>query len=188
VYPDARLIYIVRDGRDTAISHRIQTFVEFPEQLSKEDLRIRSAFTQDSKPFLCGERSIFTETAIQRAAEGWRRNVEETHQLGQELYGERYLALRFEDLLADPWREMERVWEFLGAASASPGLRESLAEEMRRNPDADWQQQKASQIAAYLQKGKPGSWREMLTARDREVFHRTCGETLKQWGYEPTVT
>ncbi len=44
VYPDGRLIYIVRDGRDTALSHRFQAFIDFPEQLSKEDLAIRQAF------------------------------------------------------------------------------------------------------------------------------------------------
>jgi hypothetical protein len=55
---------------------------------------------------------------------------------------------------------------------------------MQQNPDADWQQQKASEIASPRQKGKQGSWREMFTARDREVFHSVAGETLQTWGYE----
>jgi hypothetical protein len=33
IYPDARLIYIVRDGRDTVLSKRIQAFIDQPESL-----------------------------------------------------------------------------------------------------------------------------------------------------------
>ena len=58
--------------------------------------------------------------------------------------------------------------------------------EMAHNPDADWQQQKAHDIAAPLQKGKQGSWRELFTARDRQIFYETADATLLAWGYEAT--
>ena len=69
VYPDARLTYIVRDGRDAVISHRFQTFIEFPERLSREDAQIRASFVQNPEPFLRGERSIFSEQGLCHAAE-----------------------------------------------------------------------------------------------------------------------
>lgn len=188
VYPDGRLIYIVRDGRDTALSHRFQTFIEFPEQLSGEDRRIRKAFASDPEPYLHGERSVFTEKALQRAAAGWVRNIEETQQLGKELFSDHYFALRYEDLLAQPWAEMCRVWEFLGAAEATLELEEALHQEMSQNPDAEWQQQKASEIAKPLQKGKEGGWREIFTRRDKELFHQIAGATLASWGYAPTIS
>lgn len=184
VYPDARLIYIVRDGRDAAVSHRFQAFIDFPEQLTNEDLQIRDAFSRDPQPFLRGERSIFTEGGIRRAAQGWVRNVTETDELGKQLLGERYIALRYEDLLAQPWEEMNRLWAFLGASQDAPGLHEALLDEMRRNPDADWQQEKARDIAQSLQKGKRGTWRELFTSRDRQIFQQIAGETLQAWGYE----
>jgi hypothetical protein len=188
VYPDARLIYIVRDGRDAAISHRFQTFVEFPERLSKEDLRIRADFAKNPEPFLQGKRSLFTDHGIRRAAEGWVNNVVETEQEGKRLYGERYCSLRFEDLLARPWEEMSCLWAFLGAGDGGPALKASLEAEMQQNPDADWQQQKAQEIAQAVQKGKQGSWREMFTARDREIFHQIAGQTLRSWDYESDLT
>jgi hypothetical protein len=55
------------------------------------------------------------------------------------------------------------------------------------NPDADWQQQKASGIAQPLQKGKHGSWQEIFTPRDREIFHQIAGDLLTSWGYGPTL-
>lgn len=186
VYPDGSLIYIVRDGRDTAVSHRFQTFIEFPERLSKEDQQLRLQFARDPQPFLSGERSIFTQAAINRAAQGWVRNVTQTEAQGQMLFGARYLSLRYEDLLQSPWEQMRRVWDFLGASPADEALHQALSAEMMRNPDADWQQQKAKDIAQALQKGKRGSWRELFTARDRQVFRQVADETLLAWGYEAT--
>lgn len=184
IYPDARLIYVLRDGRDTVLSHRLQAFIDFPEQLSRSDLRIRQEFSSNPQPFLNGERSIFTERAIQAAAEGWVRNVTETTALGSELYAERCLVSRYEDLLAMPWQELVRLWDFLQANPASADLEIEVLAELQRNPDADWQQQKDSAIASPLKKGRHGSWRQMFTARDRQVFLQIAGDLLEEWGYE----
>jgi hypothetical protein len=183
VYPDARLVYIVRDGRDAVLSHRFQSFIDVTQHLSPQDLKIRQAFIQDPRLFLNGQRSIFTPKGLRQAAQGWVRNVEETDRAGKEIYAERYLSLRFEDLLQKPWDEICRLWEFLGADVHLPGLEEALQGELQQNPDADWQQHKASQIAQPLQKGKSGSWREMFTPQDRAVFQDIAGQTLAGWGY-----
>jgi hypothetical protein len=186
VYPDARLIYIIRDGRDTVISHRFQAFIDFPQHLTREDLNIRSDFAENPEPYLAGKRSIFTEQSLRRAAEGWVRNVRETEQHGKQLYGERFFSLRYEDLLECPWKEMGRVWDFLGAVPAEPELQAALKTEMTQNPDADWQQQKAKEIAQPLQgvaKGKQGTWREIFTPQDRQIFHGLAAEMLRTWGY-----
>ncbi len=184
VYPDASLVYIIRDGRDTALSHRFQNFIEHPESLSGEDKKILDDFTQDAQPFLSGQHSVFTEKAIRQAALGWVRNVSETDQMARQYYGERYFHLRYEDLLEDPLGEMSRLWAFLSVDAGVPGLKKAVEAETSQNPDADWQQQKAGQIASPLQKGKRGSYKEIFTERDRRVFTEIAGETLKSWGYE----
>jgi hypothetical protein len=186
VYPDGYLIYIVRDGRDTAVSHRFQTFIEFPDRLSKEDQRIRSRFASDPEPFLSGEQSIFTQDGLTRAAQGWVRNVTQTDRQGRALFGERYLSLRYEDLLQEPWEQMRRVWDFLDTSPVDEDLHQALVAEMSRNPDAVWQQQKAHDIAQALQKGKQGTWLELLTARDRQIFRQIADQTLLAWGYRAT--
>lgn len=184
VYPDARLVFIVRDGRDTAISHRFQTFIDSPQHLASEDLQLRDEFVRQPEPFLHGDRSIFTEKGIRRAAEGWVRNLVETDRAGRELYSEHYLVIRYEDLLAQPWEIMSHLWEFLGAATSSTGLTPQIVlTEMQSNPDADWQQKKSSEIAQALQKGRAGTWQEMFTPRDRQVFNEIASEILKTWGY-----
>lgn len=183
IYPDARLIYIVRDGRDAALSHRFQSFIDSTQHLSRKDLNLRSEFIRNPTPFLRGQRSVFTPKGIQRAAQEWTRNIQETDQAGREIYGEKYLSLRFEDLTTDPWREIRRLWGFLGANLELPNLQEALEREFSQNPDAEWQQQKANEIAQPLQKGKSGAWRDMFTPYDRQVFRDIAGNTLQGWGY-----
>lgn len=184
VYPDGKLIYIVRDGRDTVVSHRFQTFIDASQHLSQEDLRLREAFTHDAEPFMQGEQSIFTEKAIRWAAEGWARNVTETDQVARELYRDRYHCLRYDHLLARPLEEMQRIWAFLGADPETSDLARVLDDELARNPDADWQKQKAGDLIEPLEKGKQGSWRQLFTPRDRDIFKSIAGGALISWGFE----
>lgn len=184
IYPDAKLVFIVRDGRDAALSHRFQTFIDNPQSLKREDLEIRRRFSQNPEPFLNGEQSIFSPIALRRSAEGWVHNIVNTDSIAQSLLGDRYFHLRYEDLLRDPLDQMQQLWSFLGVEQGIPGLSEALQAELSRNPDADWQRQKAGEIADALDKGKAGTWREIFTERDRNLFQDIAGEVLKKWGYE----
>jgi hypothetical protein len=182
VYPDGYLIYIVRDGRDTLISHRFQNFIDAAQALSRQDLAIRDAFAKDSAPFFAGQRSVFTPQAMKTMARSWAENVAETDRLGHQLYGERYFSLRYEDLLARPFEMLAKVWAFLGVNSE--GLENKVAAEMNQNPDADYQKEKAPDLASALEKGKRGSWKQLFTPGDKNLFKETAGNVLISWGYE----
>ncbi len=184
IYPDGRLIFIVRDGRDVLLSHRIQSFIDSPQKLAPRDLEIRRQFAETPEDFFAHRKSLFTARGIRHAARAWAHNVTATHALAQELLGERYLALRYEDLLANPWDAMRRIWDFLDADTTLPELPALLDAEMHRNPDADWQKQKADAIAANIRKGRRGSWRELFTPRDVQIFQEEAGQALIDWRYE----
>src|SRR5215510_9932235 len=64
VYPDAKLVYIVRDGRDVLVSERFRNFVEESKFLTPEDKSIIEALRKDHKQFTNGTPSIFTEAFI----------------------------------------------------------------------------------------------------------------------------
>ena len=114
VYPDAKLVYIVRDGRDVLISERFRSFVEESKFLTAEDKRIIEDLRKDQTQFTDGTRSIFTETFIRRVAKGWVTNLTETDDEARRLYGKIYFAMRYEDLLSTPFEEMTKLWKFLG--------------------------------------------------------------------------
>jgi LPS sulfotransferase NodH len=184
VYPDGRLINIVRDGRDTAISHRFQGFVDRQEKMSSEDRKIRNAFIIDPQPFLTGQRSLFTEKELLETAGSWVKNVTETESEGLRLFGDHYYQFRYEDLMADPWEEMSRIWKFLGAEKPDKKLRETLQAEMSANPDKEWQKEKSGNLAQYIPKGQQGTWQNLFTARDKALFKQVAGELLIKWRYE----
>lgn len=182
VYPDAVLVYIVRDGRDALLSHRFQNFIDGEQFLTRKDLSIRNRFARDPEAFIAQKRSIFSAKSMQRMAADWARNVTETHQRGRQLYSERYFSLRFEDLLVRPYEMLARIWTLLGVESL--GMEERVAKEMEKNPDADWQQEKAPELAQALEKGRKGSWRDFYTQDDVAHFKSLAGEALVSWGYE----
>jgi hypothetical protein len=182
VYPDGFLINIVRDGRDVLTSHRFQNFIDGSQFLTKADLSLRDAFAKDSDAFLSGRRSVFTPQAIKSMAKSWAENVTETDRLGHQLYGDRYFSLRYEDLLARPYEMLSKAWDFLGVNPE--GLEKKVANEMSQNPDAAYQKEKAPDLAAALEKGKRGSWKQLFTQGDKNLFKETAGEVLLAWGYE----
>lgn len=184
VYPDARLIFIVRDGRDAVISHRIQAFIDKSEELSQEDMLLREAFMKDPRKFLAEPKSLFTDKGLRAAAARWRENVFETDRLGKALLSEHYISLRYEDLLARPFDEVRRLWEFLEVDQITSDLRTEVEAEMSVNPDADWQQEAARDLTQWLRKGEPGVWREVMTPADQMIFAEMAGDVLKAWGYE----
>lgn len=183
VYPDARLIYILRDGRDTLVSQRLQSFVDGVDGLSRGDLRLRQAFLAAPEDFVSGSRSIFVEADLRRAAARWAANVTETVRAGKELFGDRFLPLRFEDMLADPLATMAAVWAFLGATDPGSQEVEAVRNEMARNPDAEWQREQLGAAASLIPKGSVGSGGAMMTARDLAVMEQAAGAALRAWGY-----
>jgi len=186
VYPDAKLIYIVRDGRDVLISERFRNLVEESKFLKAEDRRIIAELRRDPAQFTNGTRSIFTESVIRRVAQGWATNLQETEEEGRRLFGENYYSLRYEDLLTQPFAEMLKLWQFLGV-QADQALEKTIVDEMSSNPDEEWQAKRNEDIASFLPKGQAGNWQKLFTARDKAVFKEVAGEMLVRWGYEKSV-
>lgn len=183
VYPDAKLIYIVRDGRDVLISERFRNFVEDSKYLTTADRRIVEALKADQTPFTNGTRSIFTDSFIRWTGQRWVDDLTEIESEGSRLYGENFFSLRYEDLLAQPFAEMQKLWTFLGV-HANPALKAEVQNEMGQNLDEVWQAKRNDTLASFLPKGKTGNWRNMFTQHDRQVFKEVAGEVLVKWGYE----
>jgi hypothetical protein len=183
IYPDARLIYIVRDGRDVLISERFRNLVEESKFLKAEDQRVIKELRSDPAQFTNGTRSIFTEAVIHRVAGGWVKNLQEIDNEGHRLFGKSYCSLRYEDLLAQPFHEKQRLWSFLGV-QVNPALEKAIVDEMSSNPDEEWQAKRNEDIASFLPKGQAGNWQRLFTGHDKAIFKEVAGETLIRWNYE----
>jgi hypothetical protein len=185
IYPDARLLWVVRDGRDAVLFRRIQMFIDKPHLLAPGDLATREALRRDKTPFTQGERSVFTPEWLGKFARSWAANARETDQAARALYGDNYLPLRYEDLLADPTGWMDRVWAFVGAGPGGPGLPEAVIAQVHDNQDAAWHAEKAPNLVEGLDSAEVGAWRRMFTNDDLALFQLLAGQELAAWGYEP---
>ena len=184
LYPDAKIVNIVRDGRDVLISERFRNFVEESKFLTKEDKRIIDDLRKNQSQFTNGTRSIFTETFIRNIASRWVNDLTETDTESKNLYGENYHTLRYEDLLQTPFEVMTQLWNFLGVKEVSDALVGEVKAEMESNPDGEWQAQRNGGIASFLPKGQAGNWQRLFTEKDKSVFKEIAGEMLVKWGYE----
>lgn len=184
VYPDAYIINIVRDGRDTSLSHRFQSFVDRQDKLTPEDKSIREDFIRNPQPYLNGQKSIFTDKEMRHITGSWVQNVNETESEGKRLYGEKFHHLRYEDLMAKPWEEMCKIWRFLGVKEIPASLEQTICDEMNANPDAEWQAEKSGDLARLIPKGQQGSWQKLFTSRDKAIFKDVAGQLLIDWDYE----
>jgi hypothetical protein len=86
LFPDARYVHLIRDGRDTAVS-----FLSMPPGIVTRTW---------AHPGSAGE-----------FASQWRAEVEDARALGKRV-GDRYLETRYEALVADPERELRAISAF----------------------------------------------------------------------------
>ncbi|HET7480359.1 MAG TPA: sulfotransferase [Rubrobacteraceae bacterium] len=191
IYPDARIIHIVRDGRDVAISamHHWWRLAQDREgglfEMTPEELKIRDEYTEDREGFVASGRSIFTGERLAQLARRWDYRTGKGRRDGTALYGEKYLEIRYEDLLLDTPHLFGRVLEFLGAGSDEKVIARCL-----RSSDferASNRQQGQEDSASFFRKGVAGDWRNVFTERDREIYRDIAGERLVEFSYENSL-
>src|ERR671917_127192 len=188
IYPDARIIHIVRDGRDVAVSamhHWWRLAKDRPGgvfELTPEELEIRDAYLEDREGFLASGRSIFVEERLRQLARRWSYRVGKAHHEGTALYGERYLEIRYEDLLRDKPNTLRRVFEFLHARRGDGVIERCIrASKFER---ASNRRQGEEDPNSFFRKGVAGDWRDVFTERDREIYGKLAGDLLIEMGYE----
>jgi len=188
IYPDARIIHVVRDGRDVAISamHHWWRLAKDRKggifELTPEELRLRDEYVEDRQGFLASGRSIFTEERLSQLARRWAHRTGKGHRDGAALYGERYLEVRYEDLLLDGPTVFGRILEFLGANSEKRVIERCLRSSDFERASARPQGEEDS--ASFFRKGVAGDWRDVFTERDRALYKRLAGDRLIEFGYE----
>jgi hypothetical protein len=141
VFPEARYVHLVRDGREVTRS------------LATVEWWDAHTVWWDGRTALEMERSGEPRLAI--CARNWVREVEELRSQLQSIPAHRLLELRFEDLLRDPMLQLERVVRFLGLVF-SPAYRHAVdalqLRPVRASWGSDWD---AHQLACVLRETQP---------------------------------
>ena len=156
LFPTARFVHLVRDGRDVVLS-------ALDWERKAEDMRRRFP--------------TWEEAPAATAALWWRWNVLHGHRSGRELGPHRYHELRYEALVEDPERALKRLCEFLGVEFDDAMLR---FHEGRTRHDPGLSAKKA-----WLPP-TPGlrDWKSQMPHEHVEQFEAAAGDALDALGYE----
>jgi sulfotransferase family protein len=158
LWPGAKFVHLIRDGRDVSMS--VQNWGKVAERGGS-----------------VARFSAFEEDPVSTVALWWewlvRLGREDGGALGPALYHE----LRYEDLVADPAGESERVCAFLGVPFDEHML---SFHEGRVRDEAGLDAKKAWRpVTAGLR-----NWRSEMARPDVERFEAAAGELLDELGYE----
>lgn len=187
LYPEAKIVHVIRDGRDVAISNQHATWQNTrdkggPIDIDDESLRKRDAYLEDPEGFLAGGESIFTERRIRQLARSWNGVVRRGHEDGRRLFGESYFEIHYESLLENPHPALEHLLAFLGADRDSATIERIVEDNSFEKVSGRSRGQESS--SSFLRKGITGEWEGVFTERDREIFREEAGELLSELGYE----
>jgi len=187
IYPEAKVIHIIRDGRDQAVSFihqqgnrakRGRTHRLSPEELAKSEAYRRSP----RKPSETGE-GMFAEKTLRKAAQNWTLRVGQAVEDGPTLFGDNYMEVRYEDLLERPNEEAGRLFEFLGV-DTSETLVEQAVNSASFEKLSKGRERGEEDPSSFYRKGVAGDWKSLFNERDKQVYKEEAGDLLIRLGYE----
>jgi hypothetical protein len=150
LFPDAQYVHLVRDGRDAALS-----FLEMPE----------GTFT----------RTWAHPTTPAGFACLWRKEVEAARSLGREVGSERYLEVRYEELVARTEQVVREICAFASIPYQPAMLDYTGAVDVSAKPH---QQRLLMPPTRGVR-----SWRDDMTSSAVKGFEDVAGNLLRELGY-----
>ncbi len=190
MFPEAKYIHMLRDGRDVVVSEmflrfRHDDFEAFGAGADQARRAKDAWFGGNAGGRAAGAAAnepLFNEESLAVLASSWASAVRSARQASG-LFGDRYSEVRYEDLLrgASP---LAGVLDFLGVAGddAQAG---ACAAEARFERHSGGRKPGEEDPSSDLRMGVVGDWTRFFTDRDREVFIEAAGEVLLELGYGP---
>ncbi len=166
IYPEAKVIHILRDGRDVAVSAAYHT-----RNFGRSNKRSEA------------NGGMFLEEQLEKLAAEWASRVGKTVADGPELLGENYTEVRYEDLLQSPEKEVQRLTRFIGVDPGEEAARRCVDAASFERLSKGRQRGEEDQ-SSFFRKGVAGDWKNVFTQQDSEVFDEEAGELLSRLGYE----
>ncbi len=137
IFPGAKIVHIVRDGRDVVLSMRNASH-------------------------------LLVEKNWYFAASDWNDHVLRARRAGERLGPERYLEIKYENLIASPVEVFRTILEFIGTG-----------------PDSQRQLEKVrAGITKRVRANNYDKWRTQMPEKAIRVVERVAGELLTDLGYQ----
>ena len=153
--PQAKFIHLIRDGRDVVVSLQAAS-QGWGKMWAPKKVRIGCAL--------------------------WKSTLLAARK-GQQ-YGDRYLEVRYEDLLTNGAQILSSIFEFVGVpmkpADAAAIFQEHQFQKMKKEGAGV---QNFGLPEGFFRKGQAGDWQNSLKPNQRYSIHDTAGDLLCELGY-----
>jgi sulfotransferase family protein len=169
LFPESRLLFLVRDGRDV-----IDSLID--AMLARDSWWQQSQVSDE--PRIVSERMAF----IRHHAQLWRQRTESVQRAYEALPDEQRIQVGYESLLADTEPGFQRMLDWLRFDADPEAVREAVEKRAFSSIPAD---QKGPGKRA--RSATPGQWRERLRPQEIEVVEEIMGPKLAELGYEAGV-
>jgi hypothetical protein len=148
LFPEAKFVHIIRDGRAVALS-----YLERPE---------------------------WGPETMAEAANHWKNRVRRGRAAGRAIGADRYMEVRYEDVVADPEAVSRHVCDFLGLDFEDGMLRshEKSKEFIASTKDPAAFENLSRPITAGLR-----TWEDEISPSDLKLFEAIAGDLLEELGY-----
>jgi hypothetical protein len=160
LFPEAKFLHIIRDGRGVFISAWHHNVRSKYEHLQDHDF----------------------DAFLDITAKEWADRVRRARG-GASLLGARYFEVRYEDLVADPGTWMKRTLEFLGAATDEETV-QACIEAASFEKLSQGRKAGEEDTSSFFRKGDPSDWRNHLSAAQIQRFNAHSGGLLEELGYD----
>jgi Sulfotransferase domain len=194
-----RVIYIVRDPRDVAVSsyHFARKGRHIPDSLPLETyistIFLRRGHTYGSwaehlRSWLVNQSNISQMLRRQIFSTGHIADVGSLRR--------RFMLLRYEDLLDNTERELAKVAEFMGLNTSSEQISRAVAassvdkmKQLEQKQSHLWGSTKEGrQDIRFVREGRSGQWKKSLSATSVAEIESAWGYLIATLGYELTLT
>ncbi len=172
-----RTVYMMRDGRDTMVSKyfhlvrdggplKARFECQIKKPLRAEDISINMP---EFIRFMGGSRIASTD--YRSHLEAWKR------------HSDKYITLKYEDLLVNPEQELMRVIKRL---PDQPVSLERIRMAVRKHDFSNLTKRDrgVEDISSFIRKGISGDWRNYFTVEAGRAFDEYAGHLLFELGYE----
>jgi hypothetical protein len=158
LWPKARFVHLIRDGREVALS-----------------LINRPGWEAHKKP---GTFKTWKDDPVSTAALWWELNVRAGRNAGKLLSPDLYYEMRYESLVSDPKNECGRLCEFLDLPYDDSMLHHYREPVLRSNPELG-ERRDRQPITRGLR-----YWCTQMSLKDVERFEAAAGVLLEELGYD----
>ncbi len=155
VYPKARMVHIIRDPRDGAVSGFARFRPRLPDDLTRPEY-------------------------VEAYSHDWVARIEAARSAAK---GRAYMEIRYEDLHADTFRHALEIFRFIGAPE-DPEMVRAAMEAASFERLSGGRKRGERDATSHYRRGEVGGWRDEMTPEEIAIAERNAGALMTAIGYE----